>query len=59
MDCFEYERFFVKKPNERLFLALFAVQTGKKRFREKNVFFFCEFTRIEVKNREFSSTVVG
>jgi hypothetical protein len=27
MDCFEYERFFVK----RLFLTLFAVHTGKKK----------------------------
>jgi hypothetical protein len=29
------ERSFVKKAHERLFLALFAVHTGKKRFREK------------------------
>jgi hypothetical protein len=36
MDCFEYERFFVKKPIRALFLAFFAVHTGKKkRFREK------------------------
>jgi hypothetical protein len=31
MDCFEYERFFVKKAHERLFLALFVNHTGKKK----------------------------
>jgi hypothetical protein len=30
MDCFEYERFFVNKAHERLFLTLLAVHTGKK-----------------------------
>jgi hypothetical protein len=35
MDCFKYER-FLWKVHERLFLALFAVYTGKKkRIREK------------------------
>jgi hypothetical protein len=28
-------KIFCEKANERLFLALFAVHTGKKRFREK------------------------
>jgi hypothetical protein len=44
-----------KSPWEAI-LALFAVHTGKKRFREKCEF-FCEFTRIRVKIFEFNSTV--
>jgi hypothetical protein len=53
MDCFEYERFYVKKPNERLFLALYAVHTGKKKDFVKK----CEDLRIHVKKCEFGSTV--
>jgi hypothetical protein len=46
-------KIFCEKVHERLFLALFAVHTGKKKdFVKKR-----DITRIHVKNRELGSTV--
>jgi hypothetical protein len=55
---------FYEKGHEKLFLALFAVHTGKKKYFVKKCEFtqksvkFREFTRIRVKKCEFGSTVV-
>jgi hypothetical protein len=51
---FWVRKIFCEKAYERLFLALFAVQTGKK----KDFVKICEFTRIHAKKCEFGSTVV-
>jgi hypothetical protein len=50
MDCFKYERFFVKKVHQRLFFALF-VQTGKKKWKSVKI---CEFKLFCMILREFA-----
>jgi hypothetical protein len=53
---FWVRKIFCEKSHERLFWALFAVHTGKKKDLVKKCE-ICEFTRIRVKKFEFGSTV--